>query len=127
MADVTIKHDDRPWGCYDILDAGEGYQVKRITVGPGQRLSYQRHAYRTEHWYIVSGHGIVTLDDQDTPVHPGDTVDIAIGAAHRAANPGSHDLVFVEIQTGSYFGEDDIQRLHDDYDRAEPAQRRTSH
>jgi mannose-6-phosphate isomerase len=125
---VTIKHDDRPWGSYDVLDAGEGFQVKRITVSPGQRLSYQRHAHRTEHWYVVSGDGVVTLDDQERSVRPGDTVDIVVGAAHRAANAGSVDLVFIEIQTGTYFGEDDIQRLHDDYDRGGQApQRRTAH
>jgi mannose-6-phosphate isomerase len=125
---VTIKHDDRPWGSYDVVDAGEGFQVKRITVSPGQRLSYQRHTHRAEHWYVVAGKGVVTLDDQERGVEPGDTVEIALGAAHRAANPGSVDFVFIEIQTGSYFGEDDIQRLHDDYDRdGQAPQRRTAH
>jgi mannose-6-phosphate isomerase len=114
---VPNEHDERPWGSYDVVDSGDGFRVKRIIVSAGHRISYQRHTKRSEHWYVVAGKGIVTLDDQDLPVGPGDAVDIAIGAAHRAAADPAGDLVFIEVQTGSYFGEDDIERLSDDYDR----------
>ncbi len=114
---MPIEHDERPWGYYDVVDEGSGFRVKRICVSPGQRISYQRHAKRSEHWYVVSGQGVVTLDDVELAVAPGDGVDIPVGGAHRAANPGRSDFVFIEVQTGSYFGEDDIERLSDDYDR----------
>jgi mannose-6-phosphate isomerase len=114
---VPIEHDERPWGYYDVVDSGDEFRVKRICVTAGHRISYQRHTQRSEHWYVVAGKGVVTLDDQDLPVRPGDTVDIALGAAHRAAADADGDLVFIEVQTGSYFGEDDIERLSDDYDR----------
>jgi mannose-6-phosphate isomerase len=111
------EHDDRPWGSYEVLDEDKDFKVKRLVVNPGQRFSYQRHARRSEHWYVVSGNGVVTLDGRELPVRPGDAIDIALGAAHRAANAGTEDLVLIEVQTGSYFGEDDIVRLHDDYNR----------
>jgi mannose-6-phosphate isomerase len=111
------EHDDRPWGSYEVLDEDKDFKVKRLVVNPGQRFSYQRHARRSEHWYVVSGNGVVTLDGRELPVRLGDAVDIAVGAAHRAANTGTEDLVLIEVQTGSYFGEDDIVRLHDDYER----------
>jgi mannose-6-phosphate isomerase len=115
---VPTMHDDRPWGSYDVVDAGPGFQVKRLVVKPGKRFSYQRHRLRSEHWYVVTGAGIVTLDGEERPVGPGDAVDIAVGAAHRAENTGtSEDLVLIEVQTGPYFGEDDIIRLDDDYGR----------
>jgi mannose-6-phosphate isomerase len=114
---VPRHHDDRPWGSYDIIDEGVRFQVKRLVVNPGQRISYQRHTLRAEHWYIVSGNGVVTLDGRDRRVRAGDAVDIGVGVAHRAANVGTSDLVFIEVQTGSYFGDDDIIRLHDDYGR----------
>lgn len=116
-AHLPIERDDRPWGYYEVVDEGEGFRVKRISVSPGQRISYQRHTARSEHWYVVAGDGIVTLDGREERVRQGDTVDIAVGAAHRAANAGARDFVFIEVQTGSYFGEDDIERLDDDYDR----------
>jgi mannose-6-phosphate isomerase len=115
---VAIERDDRPWGYYEVVDEGAGFRVKRIVVHPGQRLSYQRHTARSEHWYVVSGSGVVTLDDATRTVGPGDTVDIAAGSAHRIGNPGDADVVFIEVQTGSYFGEDDIDRIADDYGRA---------
>jgi mannose-6-phosphate isomerase len=119
---VSLTHDDRPWGCYDVLDTGACFQVKRICVSPGHRLSYQRHERRSEHWYVIAGHGLVTLDGTERHVRPGDAVEIAVGAAHRAANPGAQDFVFIEVQRGSYFGEDDIVRLHDDYARCVEAE-----
>jgi mannose-6-phosphate isomerase len=108
----------RPWGHYEVLADDEYAKVKRITVTPGQRLSYQRHARRSEHWVVVAGQGLVTLDGNDRAVVPGDAIDVPEGAAHRIANPGAQPLVFIEVQRGSYFGEDDIVRLDDDYGRS---------
>jgi mannose-6-phosphate isomerase-like protein (cupin superfamily) len=115
---VVIERDDRPWGYYEVVDEGPGYRVKRICVRSRQRLSYQRHFARSEHWYVVGGSGLVTLDDVESVVGPGSTVDVLVGSAHRIANLGDVDLVFIEVQTGVYFGEDDIERLSDDYGRA---------
>ena len=100
-----------------MLDEGDGYKVKRIEVLPAKRLSYQKHARRAEHWMVVKGVGRVTLDDQEITVRTGETIDIAVGAAHRIENPGSELLVFIEIQRGDYLGEDDIVRLQDDFNR----------
>lgn len=109
--------DRRPWGSFTVLDEGQGYKVKRIEVLAGKRLSYQRHARRTEHWMIVSGTSRVTLDGREIIARSGETVDIAIGAAHRIENPGDELLIFIEIQRGDYLGEDDITRLEDDFGR----------
>ncbi len=111
------RFDRRPWGTFTVLDEGEGYKVKRIEVLPGKRLSYQQHARRAEHWMVVAGSATVTLDGRDIPLGAGDTVDIAVGAAHRVANLGRDTLVFIEIQRGDYLGEDDIVRLEDDFNR----------
>ena len=110
--------EQRPWGNYVILDDGPLAKVKRITVDPGQRLSYQQHHHRAEHWFVVSGLAVVTLDGTDHEVSPGGAIDIPLGTAHRVSNPGSEELVFIEVQLGDYFGEDDIVRLEDDYGRA---------
>ncbi len=117
------EHDERPWGSYTVLEDAEpeGFKVKRITVQPGQRLSYQRHARRAEHWFIVAGTATVTLDDVVTTVPTGAAIDIGLGAAHRIENRGDVPMTFVEVQQGSYLGEDDIERLQDDYGRAAPA------
>lgn len=109
---------DRPWGSYQVLETDERFQVKRLMVSPGRRLSYQRHAHRAEHWFMVQGTGVVTLDGEDVAVRAGDAVDVALGAAHRISNTGAEDLVFVEVQTGDSFDEDDIVRLADDFGRA---------
>ncbi|HEY0080459.1 MAG TPA: phosphomannose isomerase type II C-terminal cupin domain [Pyrinomonadaceae bacterium] len=111
--------DRRPWGTFTVLDEGTNYKVKRIEVLPGKRLSYQKHSKRAEHWMVVQGTAKVTLDDQDIEVPTGETIDIPIGGAHRVENPGSETLVFIEIQRGTYLGEDDIIRLQDDFGRAE--------
>ena len=111
-------YDERPWGSFTVLDEGAGYKVKRIEVLPGKRLSYQRHAQRAEHWMVVRGAARVTLDGEELTVGEGETVDIAVGAAHRVENPGDEKLVFVEIQRGPYLGEDDIVRLSDDFGRS---------
>ena len=112
-------YDERPWGSFTVLDEGENYKVKRIEVLPEKRLSYQRHSRRAEHWYVVTGTAKVTLNGVDVLVKTGESVDIGIGDAHRVENPdGSVKLVFIETQTGDYFGEDDIERLQDDFGRS---------
>lgn len=118
---IEHEHDDRPWGSYDVLDDRDDHKVKRLVVSPGKRLSYQRHAKRAEHWFVVSGKGVVTLDDAVREVGPGDAVDVGLGVAHRIQNPGDVDLVFIEVQLGSYFGEDDIERIEDDFGRSATA------
>jgi mannose-6-phosphate isomerase-like protein (cupin superfamily) len=118
---VAIERDDRPWGYYEVVDEGPGFKVKRICVRPGCRLSYQRHQYRAEHWYVVSGNGVATVDDQQLRVTAGSTVQVDAGARHRVANDGDVELTFIEVQTGSYFGEDDIERFDDDYGRSAAA------
>jgi mannose-6-phosphate isomerase len=110
--------ETRPWGGYEVLADEPDHKVKRITVTPGHRLSYQRHDRRSEHWFVVGGSGTVTLEGADRPVAAGTAVDIPAGAAHRIASEGPGDLVFIEVQRGSYFGEDDIERLEDDYGRS---------
>ncbi len=117
------EHDVRPWGTYTVLEdaEAEGFKVKRITVQPGHRLSYQRHAQRAEHWFVVAGTATVTLDDVVQEVPAGQAIDIAVGTAHRVENRSDEPLLFVEVQQGGYLGEDDIVRLDDDYGRAPSA------
>ena len=116
--DPSAKFDRRPWGSYTVLDEGKNYKVKRIEVLPGKRLSYQRHSRRSEHWYVVQGIAKVTLNGVEILVNSGNSVDIALEAAHRVENPSAEEtLVFIETQTGDYFGEDDIVRLEDDFGR----------
>ena len=111
--------EERPWGSFMILDEGENYKVKRLEVLPGKRLSYQRHSRRSEHWFVVCGTAKVTLNDSEILVRTGEALDIPRGAAHRIENsPESETLVIIETQTGDYFGEDDIERLDDDFGRA---------
>ncbi len=106
-----------PWGRWEVLLDEPIYKVKRITVLPGKRLSYQKHFKRREHWMVVEGNGVVTVDGKDVNLSKGETIDIAEEQTHRMANNGDEDLVFIEIQLGEYFGEDDIVRLEDDYGR----------
>jgi mannose-6-phosphate isomerase len=113
----VTDHVERPWGSYTVLAEGESFKVKTIEVFPAQRLSYQRHSRRSEHWFVVEGQGVVTLDGVQKGVRQGDAVDVPMGAAHRISNTGPGRLVFVEVQHGDYFGEDDIVRLEDDYGR----------
>ena len=110
--------ENRPWGSWYILDEGEGYKVKRIVVDPGSRLSYQRHELRAEHWIVVAGTATCTIDGENVVLAPGETVDVEVGQAHRIANQADETLVIIEVQRGSYTGEDDIVRLEDDYGRA---------
>jgi mannose-6-phosphate isomerase len=115
-----VSSDDasRPWGHYEILSDAADHKVKRITVTPGKRLSYQTHQHRAEHWFVIRGRGVVTLDGVPIDVQRGVAVDIAIGAAHRVENTGTEDLVFIEVQHGTSFDESDITRLEDDFGRA---------
>ncbi len=114
---MTLEKSNRPWGRYEVLQESGTHKVKCIWVTPGQRLSYQRHAKRAEHWFIVKGTGRITINGELREVAPGDTVDFGIGVLHRIANTGSEEIIFVEVQTGSYFGEDDIERIEDDFGR----------
>lgn len=116
-SETSPRFDRRPWGSFTVLDQGEDFKVKRIEVLPGKRLSYQQHAKRAEHWFVVQGRAKVTLDGEDLILMPGQAVDIAVGTAHRVENPGELPLVFIEVQRGSYLGEDDIVRLQDDFGR----------
>jgi mannose-6-phosphate isomerase len=112
--------DRRPWGTYQVLDEGATFKVKRLTVDPGQRLSYQFHERRAEHWVVVAGRARVTLDDTVHELEPGASIDIPRRGRHRVENPaepGGEILTFIEVQQGDYFGEDDIIRLDDDYGR----------
>ena len=117
---VTEEHlrVHRPWGAYQSIDRGERHQVKRITVKAGGRLSLQKHHHRSEHWIVVRGTAKVTVDDLVKTVHENESIYIPIGAVHRLENPGKILLELIEVQTGSYLGEDDIIRLEDDYRRS---------
>ena len=107
----------RPWGCYEAVDAGPGYQVKHISVKPGHRLSLQTHAKRAEHWVVISGTAEVVRGGDDLTLHERDSIDVPVGCVHRLSNPGPEMLHLIEVQTGSYLGEDDIIRLDDVYGR----------
>jgi mannose-6-phosphate isomerase len=115
--DNSPKYDERPWGSFTVLDEGDGFKVKRIEVLAGKRLSYQKHARRAEHWFVVRGTARVTLDGTEIVRAAGEAVDIPVGAAHRVENPGAELLVFIEVQQGDYLGEDDIVRREDDFGR----------
>ena len=110
-----IEH--RPWGSFENLLDEEYCKVKKIIVKPGQRLSYQYHYKRDECWVIVQGKATVTLDDKIHTFIEGQVVQIEYGTKHRVQNEEKEDLIFIETQTGTYFGEDDIVRLEDDYNR----------
>ncbi|MGZ4626637.1 MAG: phosphomannose isomerase type II C-terminal cupin domain [Kineosporiaceae bacterium] len=120
---MVNEFENRPWGSWQVLDAGEGYKVKRIDVNPGQRLSYQTHTHRSEHWVVVSGVATCLVDGETRVAHPGQSVDVPMGAAHRITNVHDELLVIIEVQRGAYTGEDDIVRLEDDYGRSGALQR----
>jgi len=117
--EVTESHIKvhRPWGSYQSVDNGDRHQVKRIIVKPGSRLSLQKHHHRSEHWIVVRGTALVTINDLVKTVHENESIYIPMGAVHRLENPGKILLELIEVQTGSYFGEDDIIRIEDDYRR----------
>jgi len=107
----------RPWGSYTILVDKPTHKVKSITVKAGQRLSLQRHKYRTEYWTVVEGSGNVVEGAERWGAIPGEQFTIPAGEVHRAEADNDQDLTFIEVQLGTYFGEDDIERLEDDYER----------
>ncbi len=117
VIDNSPMYDERPWGSFTVLDEGEGFKVKRIEVLPAKRLSYQKHARRAEHWFVVEGTAKITLDGAEIIKKAGEAIDIPLGAAHRVENPGEELMVFIEVQRGDYLGEDDIVRLEDDFGR----------
>ena len=118
MSGTDFNGENRPWGRFIVLDDTPTCKVKRIIVDPGQRLSYQLHHRRSEHWIVVAGTAVVTLDGADIIVEPGSSIDIPRESDHRVRNDGTEPLEFIEVQMGDYFGEDDIVRLEDDYGRA---------
>ncbi|MDE2008438.1 MAG: mannose-1-phosphate guanylyltransferase/mannose-6-phosphate isomerase, partial [Rhodospirillales bacterium] len=108
----------RPWGFYESLIAGDRFQVKRIVVTPGQKLSLQKHYHRAEHWVVVSGSALVTRNEEQLLVQENESVYLPLGCTHRLENPGRIPLTLIEVQSGAYLGEDDIVRLEDTYGRA---------
>ena len=120
----TVVH--RPWGTYESVDTGERFQVKRIIVKPGARLSLQMHHHRAEHWIVVSGAALVTCDDKQLLLQENESTYIPLGATHRLENPGKVPLHLIEVQSGAYLGEDDIVRFEDTYGRAPQSGSRSS-
>lgn len=117
VLEKTKIENRRPWGYYQVLSDEHNYKCKKIVVYPGKRLSLQRHQHRDEHWFVLSGQAMVNVDDIKMPLAVGESVDISHEFVHRIENNRSENLVFIEIQTGDYFGEDDIERLEDDFGR----------
>lgn len=111
------KHDIRPWGQYWVLEDTDNHKVKHIEVNPGGRLSYQYHHHRSEIWTVVAGIATVTLEGDVKEYKKGEVVMIPLGAKHRVQNAGTELLELIEVQLGTYFGEDDIIRIEDDYER----------
>lgn len=119
IIDKTARESHRPWGNYQVLADEANYKVKEIVVLPSERLSLQRHRRRAEHWLILEGDAEVTINKQVLQLHQGQSIDIPLGSKHRIANLSNRvPLRFIEVQTGDYFGEDDIERFEDDYARA---------
>jgi mannose-1-phosphate guanylyltransferase/mannose-6-phosphate isomerase len=114
----TFPKDHRPWGWFETLVVGERFHVKRIVVQPGAALSLQSHHHRSEHWIVVEGTARVTIDEDVKLVSENQSVYIPLGAVHRMENPGKVPMALIEVQTGGYFGEDDIIRYEDVYARS---------
>ena len=112
-----MNFDQRPWGNYAILYTDENCQVKKLFVNPGKRVSLQSHKFRAEHWFIVSGEGTAEVNGKEIPVGPGDSIDVPIGSKHRISSGEQGALIFIEVQTGSSFAEEDIVRYDDDFGR----------
>ena len=117
MKNKITNYSERPWGRYFIIEDNKNYKIKRIEVNPKSKLSYQYHMQRSESWTIIKGQGIVTLDGVEHKISAGESIKINKEAKHRIQNPSDTILVFIEVQTGTYFGEDDIVRIEDDYNR----------
>ena len=115
---ISIESEERPWGRFFVLHDEPTYKLKRIEVDPRKRLSYQYHHKRSEAWTIVEGVGTINLNGEIKDYSKGETVLIPQGVKHRIENKRSEKVVFIEVQTGTYFGEDDIVRIEDDYNRA---------
>ena len=111
------KVGNRPWGLYHVLADADDFKVKEIYVKPGHRLSLQSHEHRDEHWVCIRGSGTVEIDGVELLFYPGCSLDIERGQKHRVSCVGDEELLFIEVQTGDYFGEDDITRFSDDYNR----------
>lgn len=114
---VTVERTHRPWGWYETVSECADNKIKRIQVAPGQQLSLQKHHQRAEHWVVTQGTARITLDDREFDLSRGQHCDIAVGQVHRLANLTDSVVEIVEVQFGSYLGEDDIVRLQDDYGR----------
>ncbi len=112
-----MNYEERPWGNYAVLHAENICQVKKLVVNPGQRISLQSHAFRAEHWFIVLGQGVAEVEGVEKQVRPGDSIDVPIGSKHRISCGSAGPLVFIEVQTGLSFAEDDIVRHEDDFGR----------
>ena len=108
--------ETRPWGFYETLKESDNHKVKYIYIEPYNRLSYQKHQYRSEHWFIVSGPALITINGEQKVVYGGESVDIPVSIPHRI-EALNNPVEFIEVQSGTYFGEDDIERLDDDYGR----------
>ena len=113
----SIIREERPWGSYSVIDECERYKVKSIDVNPGHRLSLQKHYHRAEHWVVVEGTASIELDGKIVLLHENQSTYIPPGSVHRLSNPGKILLRIVEVQSGSYLEEDDIERFEDDYAR----------
>lgn len=113
-----MNFEERPWGHYTVLHADQSCQVKKLVVDPGKRISPQSHEFRAEHWFIVSGQGTVELDGKEMVVEQGDSIHIPIGSKNRIFCDSSEPLVFIEVQKGSSYAEDDIVRYEDDFGRS---------
>lgn len=114
---ATHRRVHRPWGSYQSLHTGDRFQVKSLTISPGSRLSLQKHHHRAEHWVVVNGTALVTRGEEEVMVYENQSIYIPIGTVHRLENPGKVPLTIIEVQSGSYLGEDDIVRLEDSYGR----------
>ena len=114
---MSLDSEDRPWGSWHVVENGDGYKVKRIVVNPQQRLSYQTHEHRSEHWVVVKGTATCVIEGVTTEVAAGGSIDVDVQDAHRIINEHEDVLVIIEVQLGDYLGEDDIIRLEDDYGR----------
>ena len=117
MDKLDKNFDTRPWGGFEVIDIGPNYQVKRITVLPGKRLSLQSHKHRKEHWIVANGDAKVEIDGEITNLKISQSIDIPLGSIHRLSNNTNSELIIIEIQFGEYLGEDDIIRYEDDFNR----------
>src|SRR3546814_19191947 len=124
---MSLDSAERPWGSWHVLDDGQGYKVKRINVHPGQRLSYQTHKHLSEHWVVIFGIATCVIDGETVVAGPGESIDVAPGAAHRPTNEYSEELVILEVQHSAYTGGDGLSRLRPAYGPQDPATVQAGH